>query len=177
MLAKRDKAYPVLSWCIPPYINKGNLTEVHINFNRELSKMRQVVERAFVLLKGKFRRLKYLHMSVADLIPHVILAGCVLHNICLEGCNDRVDFIEEGRQHGERDGAEQNQGRGLTDELGVENVYNDPISLNLFFTAVNWSLCGHTIILSAMSFKAYTTLRKELCKIDFPILKRSATDL
>jgi len=23
-----DKAYPVLLWCIPPYINKGNLTEV-----------------------------------------------------------------------------------------------------------------------------------------------------
>lgn len=23
-----DKAYPVLSWCIPPYINRGNLTEV-----------------------------------------------------------------------------------------------------------------------------------------------------
>jgi len=23
-----DKAYPVLLWCIPPYINRGNLTEV-----------------------------------------------------------------------------------------------------------------------------------------------------
>lgn len=23
-----DKAYPVLSWCIPPYINKGTLTQV-----------------------------------------------------------------------------------------------------------------------------------------------------
>jgi len=25
-----DKAYPVLLWCIPPYINKGNLTEVEL---------------------------------------------------------------------------------------------------------------------------------------------------
>lgn len=49
-----DKAYPVLSWCIAPYINKGNLTEAQINFNRELSKMRQIIERAFALLKERF---------------------------------------------------------------------------------------------------------------------------
>lgn len=59
--------------------------------------MRQVIERAFALLKGRFRRLKYLHMSCADLIPYVILACCVLHNICLEGCEDDVDdFIYDG---------------------------------------------------------------------------------
>lgn len=59
--------------------------------------MRQVIERAFALLKGRFRRLKYLHMSCIDLIPYVILASCVLHNICLEGCEDDInDFICEG---------------------------------------------------------------------------------
>lgn len=59
--------------------------------------MRQIIERAFALLKGRFRRLKYLYMSCADLIPYVILACCVLHNICLEGCEDNVDdFIREG---------------------------------------------------------------------------------
>jgi len=64
--------------------------------------MRQVVDRAFALLKGRFRRLKYLHMSMAELIPYVILACCVLHNLCLQGCNDRVDdFINEGRQYNE----------------------------------------------------------------------------
>lgn len=88
--------------------------------------MRQVVERTFALLKGRFRRLKYLHMSVADLIPYVILACCVLHNLCLQGCDDRVDdFIEEGRQHGERHGVEQNQGQEQINELGREMIYND----------------------------------------------------
>lgn len=53
--------------------------------------MRQVIERAFALLKGRFRRLKYLHMSCADLIPFVILSCCVLHNICLEDCPDDLD--------------------------------------------------------------------------------------
>lgn len=61
--------------------------------------MRQVIERAFALLKGRFRRLKYLHMSCADLIPYVILACCVLHNICLQGCdNDVDDFICDGME-------------------------------------------------------------------------------
>ncbi|XP_066595453.1 uncharacterized protein [Prorops nasuta] len=86
-----DKAYPVLTWCITPYINRGNLTDVKIKFNNELSKMRQVVERAFALLKGRFRRLKYLHMSIEYLIPHVILACCVLHNLCIEGSSDVSD--------------------------------------------------------------------------------------
>lgn len=61
--------------------------------------MRQVIERVFALLKGRFRRLKYLHMNCADLIPFVILACCVLHNICLEGCEDDIDdFILNGME-------------------------------------------------------------------------------
>ncbi|XP_025154404.1 putative nuclease HARBI1 isoform X2 [Harpegnathos saltator] len=46
-----DKAYPVLQWCIPPYIDRGNLT-IQISFNKNVSKMRQIIERAFALLKG-----------------------------------------------------------------------------------------------------------------------------
>lgn len=62
--------------------------------------MREVIERAFALLKGRFRRLKYLHMSCVDLIPYVILACCILHNICLEGCEDDVhDLICEGMEN------------------------------------------------------------------------------
>jgi len=70
--------------------------QAQINFNVHLSKMRNVIERAFALLKGRWQRLKYLHMSCAHLIPNVILACCVLHNICLEGCEDDIDdFIHD----------------------------------------------------------------------------------
>lgn len=66
-----------------------------------------MIERAFTLLKGRFRRLKYLRMSCIDLIPYVILACCVLHKICLEGCEvieDLEDFICEGlEQHANND--------------------------------------------------------------------------
>ncbi|XP_011864311.1 PREDICTED: putative nuclease HARBI1, partial [Vollenhovia emeryi] len=139
-----DKAYPVLSWCIPPYIDNGRLTQcspitphnptnsqkpkniilskasrgvmesgsvtyvwkrfiVQKRFNTTLSKSRQVVERSFALLKGRFRRLKHLDMKRTDLIPSFILACCVLHNICLSGLgevqvedNNVDDFIGEG---------------------------------------------------------------------------------
>lgn len=64
-----------------------------------VSQKRQVIERAFALLKGRFRRLKYLDMSRLDLIPFFIMAACVLHNICLEGIDDDVEeLIEEGRE-------------------------------------------------------------------------------
>ncbi|XP_018313143.1 putative nuclease HARBI1 [Mycetomoellerius zeteki] len=100
-----DKAYPVLSWCIPSYIDNGRLTRAQKHFNSVLSLTRQVIERCFALLKGRFRRLKHLCMKRLDLIPSFILACCVLHNICLYGFEenhveeDNVDdFIEEGFQ-------------------------------------------------------------------------------
>lgn len=68
-------------------------------FNRVISQKRQVIERAFALLKGRFRRLKFLDMSRLDLIPFFIMAAYVLHNICLEGIDDDImEFIEEGRE-------------------------------------------------------------------------------
>lgn len=66
-------------------------------------------------------------MSVADLIPYVILACCV-HNLCLEGYNENIDdFIEEGTEHVERNSTEQNQSQRLTDEFNEEMIYNDSL--------------------------------------------------
>jgi len=31
-----DKAYPILSWCLAPYINRGNLTEVRSTSRLEI---------------------------------------------------------------------------------------------------------------------------------------------
>lgn len=52
-------------------------------FNSVHAKTRQVIERAFALLVGRFRRLKHLQMKKQALIPPTIIAACVLHNICL----------------------------------------------------------------------------------------------
>lgn len=91
-----DKAYPVFSWCIPPYIRRGKLTEIKKRINRRHASTRQVIERSFALLFGRFRRLRYLDMNRIDLIPPTILAACVLHNICLQFEDDCVDaYINE----------------------------------------------------------------------------------
>jgi len=92
-----DKAYPVLQWLIPPYIDRGNLNAVHRRFNEALAKSRQVIERAFALLKGRFRRLKYLDMNRTDLIPATILAACVIHNMCIDHEDTNIEeYINEG---------------------------------------------------------------------------------
>ncbi|XP_011859114.1 PREDICTED: putative nuclease HARBI1 [Vollenhovia emeryi] len=91
------QSIPCLTWCIPPFRNFGNLTRAQDKFNQVLSKMRQVIERAFALLKGRWRRLKYLDMNRDEMIPFTIIACCVLHNICLNGEHDTIDdFIAEG---------------------------------------------------------------------------------
>jgi len=66
--------------------------------------MRQVIERAFALLKGRWRRLKFLDMKRDDMIPFVILACCVLHNICFDnGLENYEDFIIEGHDDDDND--------------------------------------------------------------------------
>lgn len=92
-----DKAYPLLSWCLTPYINRGNLTPSQIHFNEVHSSTRQSIERSFCLLFGRWRRLKFLDMSRTDLIPKTVLACCVLHNICLNFPGDNADqYVMEG---------------------------------------------------------------------------------
>lgn len=79
-----DKAYPILPWCIPPYFDRGRLTDQQRKFNKTHASMRQIVERTYALLFGRFRRLHFLDMNSVKYMPSTILACCVLHNICLQ---------------------------------------------------------------------------------------------
>lgn len=88
-----DKAYPNLTWCIVPYKDNGHLTDFQKRFNQCHSSTRQIIERSFALLFGRFRRLKHLQMKRMDLIPQVVMAACVLHNLCLD--NDDLILVDE----------------------------------------------------------------------------------
>lgn len=90
-----DKAYPVYDWCQAPYIKRSPLNDAQELYNQLLSSTRQVIERSFGLLFGRFRRLKFLDMTKAERIPDTIVACCVLHNLCLAEKNYE-DFIKEG---------------------------------------------------------------------------------
>ena len=92
-----DKAYPNMNWCITPYINRGHLDERQTRFNTVHARSRQVIERAFALLFGRFRRLRYLDMNRVDLIPVTIIAACTLHNICLMQADNLIEeYVNEG---------------------------------------------------------------------------------
>lgn len=95
--------------------------QIQKNFNKRLTQTRQVIERAFSLLKGKFRRLKYLHMNRIDLIPETILACCIPHNICLNGVDDDIEnYILDGEAiNNEVDIEDENEGLNAEREYWV----------------------------------------------------------
>lgn len=96
-----DSAYPLKNKLIVPYKDDGHLTNIQKHYNTTLSKSRVVIENAFALLKGRFRRLKLLEAKRLDLIPLIIISGCVLHNICLDG-DDLIDLDLEAEMAEER---------------------------------------------------------------------------
>lgn len=92
-----DSAYPVLSWLIPPFKNNGHLTPAEVYFNKMLSKTRVKIEHAFGALKGRFRRLKeFLDIKETQNIANIIVASCVLHNICIMNNDDPHQYIDPG---------------------------------------------------------------------------------
>ncbi|KAJ8946644.1 hypothetical protein NQ314_008816, partial [Rhamnusium bicolor] len=93
-----DKAYPLCMYCITPYIDRGNLQAHHLHFNKRHTQTRQVIERSFALLFGRFRRLKYLDMTKTEFIPQTVQAACVLHNVCLMHQGNFEQYEEEGLQ-------------------------------------------------------------------------------
>ena len=93
-----DSAYPLDSNLLVPYRDNGHLTERQKNYNNIHSSTRVHIERAFGLLKCKWRRLHHLDMVLLDTIPKVIASTCVLHNLILihEGEEEAVIVDADG---------------------------------------------------------------------------------
>lgn len=90
-----DSAYPLLRYMLIPYRDNGHLNDIQINFNTKLSSTRVTIERAFGILKGRFRKLKYMYLHNTEMIPLLILACCILHNICIDNEDENFDNFEE----------------------------------------------------------------------------------
>lgn len=78
-----DLAYKLQTYLIVGFKRIAPLTQRQRNFNVMLSRKRCIIENAFALLKGRFRRLKYLEIRRMNLISIFIISGCILHNICI----------------------------------------------------------------------------------------------
>ncbi|KAG0423796.1 hypothetical protein HPB47_000440 [Ixodes persulcatus] len=94
-----DGAYPLRQSLLVPYRNNGRLTEQHRKYNTKHATTRVAIERAFGILKGRFRRLKYIEARRPERIVTTIVAACVMHNACMEWRN-----IYDGPLHTEDDG-------------------------------------------------------------------------
>lgn len=91
-----DSAYPLQTFLLCPYKDNGHLTRKQKNFNKKLSSTRVIIEQAFGLLKGRWRRLQYLDIKNIKYAKLYIMFACILHNITIN-LNDFIDcdFDEE----------------------------------------------------------------------------------
>lgn len=89
-----DNAYPLRNWLISPFKNYGHLTPQQRRYNTKLSSARQSVERCFGHLKGMFRRLKEVTLHDPSKIAKLIIAGCILHNLCVIHSDDIEEFMD-----------------------------------------------------------------------------------
>ncbi|XP_020298164.1 putative nuclease HARBI1 [Pseudomyrmex gracilis] len=109
-----DSAYPLLQNVMTPFKDNGHLSEMQSRYNAKLSSIRSIIERAFGLLKGKFRRLRYLDVRSVMMGNLIIAAACTLHNFILlhEGINIRDNI-------------------NIRDDVGVNNDVIDDGDVNV----------------------------------------------
>ncbi|XP_064461765.1 putative nuclease HARBI1 [Ornithodoros turicata] len=78
-----DAAYPIGPHLLTPHRDDGHLTVKERRYNVHLSRARVTIERAFGLLKGRFRRLFRVETRRPDIIVTIIIVACIFHNACL----------------------------------------------------------------------------------------------
>lgn len=97
-----DSAYALSASVLTPFRDNGHLSLEEKRFNNAHSSTRVDIERCFRLLKGKFRKLKFLDMHKVKEIPSLIVACCALHNFIIMHENiDDTDIEVEIDQVGD----------------------------------------------------------------------------
>lgn len=86
--------YPSLPWLLPPFRENKRLTLQQREFNSMHSSTRKLSDKAFHLLKKRFRRIKLftVYRNIA-FITDTIVAACILHNYCVNE-NDNLEEQE-----------------------------------------------------------------------------------
>lgn len=115
-----DPAYPLLPWLMKGFSDQGRLTPEQQLFNYRLSRARMVVECAFGRLKARWRCLLKRNDSDIAKVPQIVIACCILHNIC-EEMKDPInpqwlDNVEEQDVHVPQQGREP-RGQEIGDAL------------------------------------------------------------
>uniref|UniRef100_A0ABM0MDV0 Nuclease HARBI1-like n=1 Tax=Saccoglossus kowalevskii TaxID=10224 RepID=A0ABM0MDV0_SACKO len=88
-----DSVYPLRHWLVTPFRNNGQLTIQQHRFNRMVSACTQSVERSIGHLKGRMRRLRELPAHSIEDVCNIIMAGCIMHNLCILHEDDIDKYI------------------------------------------------------------------------------------
>ena len=91
-----DSAYPLCDWIMTPWGNVKNKTAQQMSVDKIISRTRNVVEHAFGELKSRWRFLnKYLKGVHEEKVKLIVIACCVLHNLCKKYNDQTVLEIEQ----------------------------------------------------------------------------------
>ena len=90
-----DGAYPANTWHLKLFPNNLNLSQEQKKFNRFLSTTKVVVERAFGILKARWRCLLNCLDHNIENLSDVIISCCVLHNICQMKGDSYIDSEDD----------------------------------------------------------------------------------
>lgn len=89
-----DLAYKLSTTLMVGFKNLNNITRRQRNFNNKLNVCRADIENAFALLKGRFRRLKFMETVRLDLISLFVVTAAILHNACIMNADLPDDFVD-----------------------------------------------------------------------------------
>ncbi|XP_075440557.1 uncharacterized protein LOC142485413 isoform X2 [Ascaphus truei] len=77
-----DTSYPLQDWLLKPYLQGSGLSEQQIRYNRRLERARSVAEIALLRLRARWQCLLVPADCPPGQVPTLVLACCVLHNVC-----------------------------------------------------------------------------------------------
>lgn len=119
-----DPAYPLLPWLLKNYDYDFHISPEKDSFNVHLNKGRVVVENAFGRLKARWRILCRASFLNHSFMPIVVVACCILHNIC-ELSKDTHQRYEARMSRWHDEGLhDTNVEQPATECFNAENVYS-----------------------------------------------------
>ncbi|XP_017351072.1 uncharacterized protein LOC108280525 [Ictalurus punctatus] len=94
-----DAGYPLQTWLLKAYDKSHNLTAGQRAFNRRLERARAIVDEAFLRLRARWQCLLKRNDCHVDGVPAMIVACCVLHNMCeVHGDELAEEWLEAARR-------------------------------------------------------------------------------
>jgi len=90
-----DSAFSISTRVLTPFRVYGRLSRPQKAYNYHLSTARVTIERAFGLLKGRWRSLRHLKCDLVN-VPRFVTVAALLHNLCVSNgdiCNE--EFYDE----------------------------------------------------------------------------------